>query len=83
MDAKVDIKPYVGEVDVIKMKQWLQQVELYLSVHEVIARQIILFRQLNLEGHALAKKNKARSKALESETLVIAWEVSKDMTKKK
>jgi hypothetical protein len=35
VEAKVDIKPYVGEVDAIKLNQWLQQMEVYFSVHEV------------------------------------------------
>jgi hypothetical protein len=35
VEAKVDIKPYVGEVDAIKLNQWLQQMDMYISVHEV------------------------------------------------
>jgi hypothetical protein len=33
--VKADIKPYVGEVDAIKLNQWLQQMDMYISVHEV------------------------------------------------
>jgi len=35
VEAKVDIKAYAGEFDAIKLKQWLQQMELYFSEHEV------------------------------------------------
>jgi hypothetical protein len=39
----VDIKPYVGEVDAIKLNQWLQQMEVYFSVHEVTRKKKIAF----------------------------------------
>jgi hypothetical protein len=33
VEAKVDIKSYGGEVDAIKLNQWLQQMEVYFSMH--------------------------------------------------
>jgi len=33
VEAKVDIKPYDGEVDVIKMNHWLHKLKVYFSVH--------------------------------------------------
>jgi hypothetical protein len=43
VEAKVDIKPYVREVDAIKLNQWLQQMEVYFNVHEVTGKQKICF----------------------------------------
>jgi hypothetical protein len=50
----VEIKPYVEEVDATRINQWIQQMEVYLNMYEVIGKQNISFSQLNLEGHALA-----------------------------
>jgi hypothetical protein len=33
VEAKVDIKPYDDEVDVIKVNHWLQKLKVYFSVH--------------------------------------------------
>jgi hypothetical protein len=52
--VKVGIKPYVGEVDAIKLNQWIQYMEVYLSVHEITEKQRIAFAWLNLEWNALA-----------------------------
>lgn len=33
VEEKVNIKPYHGEIDVVKLNHWLQQLEVYFSVH--------------------------------------------------
>jgi hypothetical protein len=33
--SKVDIKPYQGEINVVKLNHWLQQLEVYFSVHNI------------------------------------------------
>jgi hypothetical protein len=53
VEAKIDIKPYVGEIDALKLNQWLQQLEVYFSVHQIGEDKRISFNQLKLEGHAL------------------------------
>ena len=53
MEAKVDIKPYQGEIDALKMYHWLQQLEVYFNVHHIDEEQNISFARLKLEGHAL------------------------------
>lgn len=35
MEEHVDIKPYQGEIDTLKLNHWLQQLEVYFSVHYV------------------------------------------------
>jgi hypothetical protein len=35
MEEKVDIKPYHGEIDALKLNHWLQQLEVYFSVHQI------------------------------------------------
>jgi len=35
MVENVDIKPYQGEIDAIKLNNWLQQLEVYFSVHNI------------------------------------------------
>jgi len=53
MEVKVDIDPYQGEINVVKLNNYLQQVEVYFSVHNIDEEQRILFSRLKLEGHAL------------------------------
>jgi hypothetical protein len=53
MEVKVDIKPYQGEIDALKLNHWLQQLEVYFSVHNIDEEQKISFSRLKLEGHAL------------------------------
>jgi hypothetical protein len=43
MDAKVDIKPYQGEIDVINLNHWLQQLEVYFNVDNIQEEKKILF----------------------------------------
>jgi hypothetical protein len=35
MEERFKIKPYEGEVDALKLNHWLQQLEVYFSVHNV------------------------------------------------
>jgi hypothetical protein len=53
MEAKVKINPHQGEIHAFKLNHWLQQLELYLSVHHIDEDQKISFARLKLEGHAL------------------------------
>jgi hypothetical protein len=56
--------------------------EVYFNVHEVTRKQNIVFARLKLEGHALKSwESDAVSKALGNESLVINWEVLKNMIK--
>ena len=82
VEDKVDIKPYVGEVDPIELNHWIQKLDVYFNMYEVIGKQNILFSQLNLEIHALAWwESDAIRKELENEPLVANWEVLKDIIK--
>ena len=51
--VKVDIKPYQGDIDALKLNHWLQQLEVYFNVHHIDQEQKISFSGLMLEGHAL------------------------------
>ena len=53
METKVNIKPYQGEIDALKLNHWLQQLEVYFSIHHIDEEQKISFASLKLEGHAL------------------------------
>ena len=33
MEAKSDIKPYHGKIDALKLNHWLQQLEVFFSIH--------------------------------------------------
>jgi hypothetical protein len=35
MEVKVDINPYQGEIDALKLNHWLQQLEVYFSIHHI------------------------------------------------
>jgi hypothetical protein len=81
-EAKVEIKPYAGEVDAIRLNQWLQWMQVYFNVHEVTKKQKIVFSWLKLEGHALTWwESDAVNRELGNEPLVIDWEVFKKMIK--
>jgi hypothetical protein len=53
MEVKVYIKPYQGEIDVVKLNYWLQQLEVYFNFHNIDEEWKILFAQLKPEGRAL------------------------------
>jgi len=53
MEAKVNIKQYQGEINVIKLNNWLQQLEGYFSLHNIEEEHNISLVRLKLEGHAL------------------------------
>ena len=50
---KSDFEPYVVDIFTLKFNQWLQQLDVYLSLHAISEEKIISFTWLNLEGHAL------------------------------
>jgi hypothetical protein len=51
MEEKVDINPYKGEIDALKMNHWLQKLEVCFRVHHIYEEQKISFDILELEGH--------------------------------
>jgi hypothetical protein len=81
-EAKVDIKPYAEEVDVIRLNQWLQQMEMYFNMHEVTGKQKIVFFRLKLEGNALIwLESDEVSIELGNQPPMIDWEVFNNMIK--
>jgi hypothetical protein len=53
MEVKVEIKQYQGDIDVVNLNHWLQNLELYFNFHHIEEDQKILFAILELVGHAL------------------------------
>jgi hypothetical protein len=53
MEARVDIKTYQGEINVLKMNHWLQKLDVYFSVHSIDEEENISFSRLELESHGL------------------------------
>jgi hypothetical protein len=53
MEAKVDINPYQSEINALKLNHWLQQLQVYFSIHHIDEEREIKFSRLKLEGHAL------------------------------
>jgi hypothetical protein len=51
MESKVDIKPYQGDIDALKLNHRLQKLD-YFIVQNIDEEKKILFSQLKLEGHA-------------------------------
>jgi hypothetical protein len=45
---KVDINPYQGEIDALKLNHWLQQLQIYFSVHCIDEEQNISFSRMDL-----------------------------------
>jgi hypothetical protein len=46
MEVEVDIKPYKGDIDVVKLNHWLQQLEVYFSVHNINEERKFSFARL-------------------------------------
>ena len=46
MEEKVDINPYQGDIDVVKLNHWLQQLEVYFSVHNINEERKFSFARL-------------------------------------
>jgi hypothetical protein len=53
MEKKVDIKPYQGDINALKLNHWLLQLEVYFSIHDIDEEHNISFSILKLEGHDL------------------------------
>jgi hypothetical protein len=70
----VDINPYQGEIDALKPNNWLQQLELYLSVHHIYEGGKISFARLKLEGHIETLR-------LEGDPRVTRWDYFKSLIK--
>jgi hypothetical protein len=82
MEVKVDINPYQGEIDALKLNHWLQQLEVYFSIHHIDEEQKISFARLKLEGHALTWwEIHMETLRLEGDPPVTRWEDFKTLIK--
>jgi hypothetical protein len=82
MEAKVDINPYQGDIDALKLKHWLQQLEVYFSVHHLDEGQKISFPSLKLEGIALTWwEICTKTLRLEGDPPITRWEDFKTLIK--
>jgi hypothetical protein len=78
----VEIKPYQGEIDSIKLNQWLQKLVFYFSVHNIAEEKNISFTWMKLEGHVQTWwESDAKTLRLEGDSLVTKWEVFKTLIK--
>jgi hypothetical protein len=78
MEEKLDINPYQGEIDALKMSHWLQQLEVYSSVHHIDEEQKICFSRFKLEGHALTWwEIHMETLRLKGDLTVTGWVISK------
>jgi hypothetical protein len=53
MVEKVDINPYQGEIDALKLNHWLQEIEVYFNVNHIDEEKNKSFSSLKLEREAL------------------------------
>jgi hypothetical protein len=84
MEAKVDIKPYQGDIDAFKLNHWLQQIKFYFILHHIDEEQDISFVRLNLEGHALTWwESHTETLRMEDDSPVTRWEDFKTLIKSK
>jgi hypothetical protein len=82
MEEKVEINPYQGEIDALKLNHWLQQLEVYFSVDHIYEGQKISFSRLKLEGHALTWwESHMKILRMEGDPLVTRWEDFKNLIK--
>jgi hypothetical protein len=52
VERKVDVKPYQGDNNVIKLNQWLKKLEVYLNFPNIGEDQNISFARPMFESHA-------------------------------
>eukprot|EP00253_Pinus_taeda_P034565 PITA_34565 len=50
VEAKVDIKPYHGEIDALKLNHWSHQLEVYFIVHQIGGREKDLIHAAEIGG---------------------------------
>jgi hypothetical protein len=82
MEVKVDIKPYQGDINTLKLNHWSQQLEVYFSIDHIDEGQKISLARLKLEGHALNWwKSHTDTLSLEGDPLVTRWEDLKTLIK--
>jgi len=82
VEAKVDIQPYEGEVNVVKLNHWLQHLKVYFSEHNIGEEWKIASAKLKLEGHAHTWWNSCiKTLRLENDPPLTKWEVFKDLIK--
>jgi hypothetical protein len=82
MEKKVYIKPYQGEIDALKLRHWLQQLDIYFSIHHIDEENNISFARSKLEGHALTWwESHMETLMLEGDLPVTRWEDFKTLIK--
>jgi hypothetical protein len=78
MEEKLDINPYQGDIDALKMSHWLHQLEVYFIVHHIDEEKNISFTRLKLEGHALTWwEIHMETLRLKGDLKVTRWVISK------
>jgi hypothetical protein len=53
MEKKEDINPNQGDIDALKLNDWLQQLEVYFRIHHKYEEKKISFSRLKLEDRDL------------------------------
>jgi len=53
MEEKVSIKLYQGEIDALRLNNWLQHLEVHFNIHHIKEDENISFVRLKLEVHSL------------------------------
>jgi hypothetical protein len=82
MKTKVDINPYQGEINALKLNHWLQQLEVYFSIHHKDEEHKILFTRLKLEGYALTWwEIHIETLRLEGDSPITRWDDFKTLIK--
>jgi hypothetical protein len=80
MEGKVKINPYQGEIDALKLNHWLQQLEVYFSVHHIDEEKKIAFARLKLVGHDLIWwEIHTKTLRLDGDLPVTRWEDFKNL----
>jgi hypothetical protein len=81
-EAKVDIKAYQCDNDIVKLNLWLKQLEVYFIIHNIDEEKKKSFSQLKLEGHALNWwEIHRKTLRLEGDKPLAKWKVFKILIK--
>jgi hypothetical protein len=78
----VDINPYQGDIDSLKLNHWLQQLEVYFIIHHINEEPKISFVRLKLEDQALTSwESHMETIRLEGDTPATKWDDFKTFIK--
>jgi Ty3 transposon capsid-like protein len=82
VEAKVEIRPYDGQMEPEKLNNWIRQLEVYFSCYSFSDKEKISFSRLKMDGYALLWwESLCQERFLTKQKQVVDWEEFKTLVK--